>query len=273
MVRPKIEDSKAGDALMRQALDLWIMPEIERRRSATQLAERFTLRAAQVVMNIDGGVPRVRLNEEVQIVLKVRFGPLPEAKQAGEMIVLDENTAIEDMELTDTDPNAGHVTMLAQGGRWHIKFDFRYNSERCRDTLQIAREFLDAAASALKKGNLSAFVDNLFSATELMAKAELLMLPDKAVLHCHSHGVISPRYNWWGKLGNTDHQYVKLLNRLSSLRKLARYGPMSRLNLRPDEPASMLKTARKMMRRVSSFIPERAKIPRNLKGGVFSQTS
>jgi hypothetical protein len=44
-------------------------------------------------------------------------------------------------------------------------------------------------------------------------------------------------YNWWGKLGNTEEHYVKLLNRLAFLRKPARYGPRNRLNLKPDEPA------------------------------------
>jgi uncharacterized protein (UPF0332 family) len=253
-------DPKLGDSLMKQALDLWIRPEIERRRQNDQLPSHFTLRAAQIVMNVDAGAPQVRFNEEVNAVLKVRLSrPLEKAMEAGEMIALDDSMEVEDIELTDADPNAGHVTLLAKGGHWHIKFDFRYNAERCLEALAIGCEFLDAAASSLKKKNLSAFVDNLFSATELMAKAELLLIPDKRFLERGSHGIVSTKYNSWGKLGNTEEQYVKLLNRLASLRKPARYGPRNRLNLKPDEPATMLKTAKEMMKRVSSYVPRRVK--------------
>jgi uncharacterized protein (UPF0332 family) len=209
-------------------------------------------------MNVDAGAPQVRFNEEVKAVFKVRYSkPLDRAMEIGEQIVLDDSIEVEDIELTDADPNAGHVTLFSNGGYWHIRFDFRYNAERCLEALAIGREFLDAAASSLKKKNLSAFVDNLFSATELMAKAELLLIPDKKILDGKSHRVVSPKYNWWGKLGNTDEQYVKLLNRLASLRKPARYGPRNRLNLKPDEPTTMLK--KEMMKRVSSYVPRRVK--------------
>jgi hypothetical protein len=36
-------------------------------------------------------------------------------------------------------------------------------------------------------------------------------------------GYISSQYNLWGKMGNTDPRYVKLLNRLAKLRSPARY--------------------------------------------------
>jgi uncharacterized protein (UPF0332 family) len=258
--RLKADNPKLGESLLKQALDLWIRPEIERRRKNNKLPNQFTLRAAQIVMNVDAGAPQVRFNEEVKAVLKVRLPkPMGRTMEAGETVVLDDGMEVEDIELTDADPNAGHVTLLAKGGQWHIKFDFRYNAERCLETLAIGREFLDGAAASLKKQNLSAFVDNLFSATELMAKAELLLIPDKKILDRSSHGLVSTKYNSLGKLGNTDQRYVKLLNRLASLRKPARYGPRNRLNLKPDEPKTMLRTAKQMMKRVSSYVPRRVK--------------
>ena len=253
----KTDDPKMGEVLIKEVFNLWINPEIERRRKSGQIRRMLRLKAAQVVMTVDGA-PEVRLNEEVKIVIRMRA---TKAVKAGEVFVIDDTMEIEDMELTDADPNAGHVTLFGHGGAWRIKFDFRYNSERCREILTIAREFLDTAASCQRKKNLSAFVDNLFSATELMAKAELLMIPDKAILYAKSHGVVSPKYNMWGKLGNTDQAYVQLLNRLSSLRKPARYGPKNRLNVKPDEAATMLKTAKQMMKRVSASVPQRVKIP------------
>jgi hypothetical protein len=70
---------------------------------------------------------------------------------------------------------------------------------------------------------MRAFVDTPFSATELMAKGTLLTLPDENILRSKKHGYIASQYNWWGKMGNTDPRYVKLLNRLWSLRGSARY--------------------------------------------------
>ncbi|HXV79717.1 MAG TPA: hypothetical protein VEG60_07545 [Candidatus Binatia bacterium] len=85
-------DPKLGDSLMKHALDLWIRPEMERRRQNNQLPSHFTLSAVQIVMNVDAEAPQVRFNEEVNAVLKVRLSkPLGKAMETGEMIVLDES--------------------------------------------------------------------------------------------------------------------------------------------------------------------------------------
>ena len=44
--------------------------------------------------------------------------------ETGETIVLYDSMEVEDIELTDADPNAGHVTLLAKGGHWHIRFQW-----------------------------------------------------------------------------------------------------------------------------------------------------
>lgn len=253
----KANDPKMGDSLMQQALNLWIKPEIERRRQSGQIPSNFALTAAQIVMNVDAPL-EVRLNQEVKIALMFH-ATKPIAP--GEAFVFDDNIQIDGIELTNADPNAGHVTLFKTGQTWQIKFDFRYNANRCSEVLSLANEFLHAAAVSLRRGNVCAFVDNLYSATELIARAELLLIPDKSILGPKAHAVVHDKYNMWGKLGNTDEAHVKLLNRLSNLRKPARYGPKSRLALKPDEPQSMLKTARKMMKRVSSLVPKRITIP------------
>ena len=45
----------------------------------------------------------------------------------GEEILLDELEEIHGVELTDLDPNAGHLTYFRQRDRWHQGFDFRRN--------------------------------------------------------------------------------------------------------------------------------------------------
>ena len=39
--------------LMQQVHELWISPEVERRREAGRLPDDFVIRAAQVTMNLD----------------------------------------------------------------------------------------------------------------------------------------------------------------------------------------------------------------------------
>ena len=53
----------AGERLLKQALDLWINPEIERRRKDGRIPRGFAIKAAQVIMNV-GKPLEVRLNEE-----------------------------------------------------------------------------------------------------------------------------------------------------------------------------------------------------------------
>ena len=61
-----------GKNLMQQAFDLWINPEIERRREAGRLPDDFVLRAAQVIMSLDANAPEVRSNEELKAARTVK---------------------------------------------------------------------------------------------------------------------------------------------------------------------------------------------------------
>jgi hypothetical protein len=61
-----------------QFVELWIEPEIQRRRSESELPTNFSLFAAQVIMNFDEPV-QVRLNEEVIAI--VRWTPLSRQRE------------------------------------------------------------------------------------------------------------------------------------------------------------------------------------------------
>jgi len=241
---------------MRQAFELWINPEIERRRQTGRLRDGFALSAAQVIMDMDTDAPTVRLNEEVKAVFRAR---LKRAVQKGEVVWENDFDEIEDLELTDLDPNAAHLTIILRKGMWVLKFDFRYNAARIRETIETAREFLDCATFSLNKGNLRAFVENLFGAAELMAKGLLLMHPDRSILTGKSHKIIASKFNWWGKLGNTDPEYVKLLNHLSVLRRPARY-LQTRLALNIEDAKVMLAVAEDMFQTLSGEAPKRISV-------------
>lgn len=249
-------DDSFGENLLQNAFDLWINPEIERRREADLLPDNFVFRGAQVIMDLDLQAPKVRLNEEIRAVAQARAA---RAVEAGEPVTEDDLQSIEDIMLTDEDPNAGHLTLMSFKGRWIIAFDFRYNAERVAGTIEAAREFLDSAASALERNQMRAFAENLFGATELMAKGTLLMLPDEKVLKGKKHSLISSRYNLWGKSGNIDQRYIKLLNRLANIRSSARY-LQKEFSIEHSEAKEMLDTAEDMHKNLRDDAPERYKI-------------
>jgi hypothetical protein len=245
-----------GERLLKQAFELWIEPEMARRREAGRIDANFQLLAAQVIFNADTDAPEIRLNEEVKAVLEVRVN---RAIEAGELITWADVSELARIRLTDEDPNAGHLTLVLKPEGWWIAFDFRYNAERIAQTLQAAQEFLDSAASSLERGHHRAFVDGLFSATELLARGVLLTVPDKSSLSSRKHTFVATRYNLWGRLGNVPRPYVDLLNALSRLRPKARYLDAS-FALDPATSQSMLATAREMLEFTTAQSPKRVSI-------------
>lgn len=255
---------EVGERLLQQAFELWIQPEIERRRQAGTLPGGFSLSAAQIIFDLDTAAPRVRLNEEIRVVADLRVN---RAIARGEGLAESDMDEILAMSLTDEDANAAHATMVLLKGRWTLAFDFRYNATRLVEAVDTAREFLDCAGSALEKGHLRAFVDNLFSATELLAKATLLARPDRQILEGRKHSQIATKYNMWGKLGNVDPRFVKLLNRLATLRTSARYPP-STFVLTPEQARADLATCEALFAAVRRDVPLRVHVDEDLRAKV-----
>jgi len=56
---------EAGQVLLKQLLDLYVLPEIERRKKEGQLEQNYDLTRAQIIFYGDGRTPVVRLNSEV----------------------------------------------------------------------------------------------------------------------------------------------------------------------------------------------------------------
>jgi hypothetical protein len=66
---------------MQQVLELWINPEIERRREAGRLPDDFSLTRAQVIMNLDANAPEVRFNKEIKAVVAIRLARAPQRRR------------------------------------------------------------------------------------------------------------------------------------------------------------------------------------------------
>ncbi|MDI6772030.1 MAG: HEPN domain-containing protein [bacterium] len=248
-------DDEMARRVVDQMMDLFVRPEIDRRKATGRISDDFELRAAQVVLNVDAS-PQVRLNDEVRIAAKYRAaGPM----KKGEKFPIDPKRIVR-LVLTDEDPNAAHITLLGlpAGGwvHWVLEFDFHYNATRTRAHAEAAREFLDTARDALDKGHLRTLVENLYGATELMAKGILLSIPDKVFMTTGSHRLIAARFDKWGDMGNVDKKYAKLLTRLWGYRGQARY-LRGNFKLTAEKAREMLATAEEMFAAFQQQIPER----------------
>jgi uncharacterized protein (UPF0332 family) len=129
---------------------------------------------------------------------------------------------IETSELDLADADAGHFTAVAVNDRWFMSFDFRRNKLTAAMLIQKAEEFCAIAEHALSQQHFAPAIDNLFSACELAAKAQLIT---HAVVRgdVKKHGPIHSGINFWGKLGNVDREFVEMFNKLFRNRESARY--------------------------------------------------
>jgi HEPN domain-containing protein len=253
-------DEQIAEAVTRQTMDFWINPEIERRREAGTLPDGFALSAAQVILDPSAEAPEVRLNEEV------KAAALVEAKRdiaKGEPLTAEDISSYKDIILTEDDPNAGHITIVPHQGHWALSFDFRRNAAHIGEHIERARQFLDTAIWARHEGMLGPFVDNLFSATELMAKGFLIWMPDEKLLRGRNHGALHARFNQERKMENVDPRFAKLLNDLAALRRPARYlaRDFSLSNEKMDE---LLAVAEEMHAALEASRPVRAPSPSTL---------
>jgi uncharacterized protein (UPF0332 family) len=245
-----------SDRTLEQVFELWVMPEVQRRQSAGHLPPNFQLSRAQVVFEVDAPVT-VRLNDEVRATMQVRA---TREIAKGEAVSLSDFSEIVSVELTENDPNAGHITIIAHQGIWYLTWDTRYNAQRVATTIATAREFLESAQDNLKAAppRFRAFAETLFGAVELLAKAVLLQLPDKKLISSKTHGFIKSRFNQWSHLGNIERDFASLLNELEQMRAPARYG-FNAWELPVEKAQSLLERSEKMLGDVTLRTPRRDK--------------
>lgn len=172
------ERDRVYQTLLNQFLDLFILPELRRRKEAGKLTEPFTLRGAQIIFFADGRKPEIRINSEIKAItsVKLRAGI---SKEKGDPIRENEVEGLDKIRLTDEeDPDCGHATLVRIGNTWIIAFDFRYNKGLARKHIDTAKQFYDSAEFSFTRKNWASCLDNLLGAAELTAKAELLLIPD-----------------------------------------------------------------------------------------------
>ncbi|WCK21763.1 hypothetical protein [Agrobacterium tumefaciens] len=207
-----------ADYLVKQAIDLWFQPELERRKTAGRVGDDFRIRAAQALFPSGGGAI-VRFNEEVHGVAHLKT--TRPVEKGGEVYESDLDGLVQ-FDLLEEDLDHGHFTMLKGQNGWGVAFNFLTRRAFCLQLVQSARGHLDAARFLADRETIAPSIDNLFSACELASKAHLI-LHHMLRTPVKTHGPIQSGINYWAKLGNIDAAFVRLFNRLGQLRPGCRY--------------------------------------------------
>ena len=217
-VAPLLLSEEGALRMLQQAFDLWVHPEVQKRKNSGALPKQFQLTMAQRIQFPDGRIS-VRLNDEVRGVASIRSS---RQMQAGDSISLADMAGIEQFDIPDDELDAGHLTMIWTGSSWFVSFNFLSNRAKCRSLLEKASEFLDVAKIAKDRNSPTVAVDTLFSACELISKAALVSASVISI-DVKTHGQIASKINHWRKLGNVEGAFVDLFNKLNNLRPRFRY--------------------------------------------------
>ena len=191
----------------------------------------------------DGKPYIVRLNEEVsaEVILK------PEVYSSSEGF-WPSSSDVEYVKLNESEfLDCGHVTLILLKDVFQLSFDFQYNKRLCNDYLIVAKEFIATSKYALNQGFFTAFVDNAFSAIELLAKANLFLEANNNIKGKSTHKIIKAAFNnrFKNSLSDFEIERRQIFNILSDARVKARYLTGS-INFAKDEFLSIFNTVEKM---------------------------
>ncbi|PZU18960.1 MAG: hypothetical protein DI589_23040 [Shinella sp.] len=212
--------------------DMWRLvfaPELERRRVEGLIGDDFHLYIAQLLQPPDG-TRKVLFNEEVRGVALMRA---TRDVKLGDPVMSTDLAHIEQFDLPDDLLDCGHFTIIRAAESWHMIFNFLSGRAKARDMLELADQYLQAAMESGRKGHSGPAIDNLYSSSELISKAELILHHSNAG-KAKTHGPIASGINAWARLGNIDQAFVALFNKLGQQRPSARYSDRAHSPLAPD---------------------------------------
>lgn len=243
--------AELGDRLLSDVLERFVRPEMQRRISEGSWAEEEGVFLFQVLFH-RGAPTEIRLNTGIGGMLTAKVA---RDVVAGEDVGPADICGIEAYVPREEDRGIGHVTALAHVGGWGLVFEFPGGHEKRHDFLALAAEFIDTARSAVAAGRLHAFVDNAFSATELLARAELLACAPTVdlILDTTNHRFVQRIYKGWADLSNTDPRFPRLLKKLGRLRPRGRYAEGG-LNLMSEQATALIELIEEMREHVARLI-------------------
>lgn len=217
----KNQDEIFVENAFKNLIEIYFNPEIERRKENKTLDENFELYAAQALIFPDERQNIIRLNDEVSTKVKIKEGVDKSVKGFFPNSEDVESIDINEEEYLD----CGHVIIIRFTDCYQLKFDFVYNKKSCKKLLDNSIQFLKTADYALNNDFYNAYIDNAFSAFELMVKANLLFEANKNISAKSNHKAINQSFNLRYK--NSSHEdeleLRRVFNKLSNERRNARY--------------------------------------------------
>jgi len=211
-------DEETGQKVFQNVMNIFIIPEIEKRKKDRRIDNSFVLRAGQIVMSRDNG-NSVRLNGEVKAIAK---SIAAKTIKKNDLVFEEDIKNIKELKLTEEDKNCAHITLLRFKDKWLIFTDFRYDQEDSKEHINASKEFYESAKENLKKKRLRPFYENSFASAELSTKASLMLFIDKKNLSNHRNR--TEHLEKWAELGNIPKNFSDTLKKLATdLRYSARY--------------------------------------------------
>jgi uncharacterized protein (UPF0332 family) len=242
------DDGSLFQRTFEHLMDVFVKPAVTKRQLAGELPNPLELRAIQIIFYPDGRSPLVRVNGEVKALAHVTGTTL----KVGRPVHEREIGSITKIELAEDERDFGHVTIIRVVDVWSMHFDFTYNKAKSKAHVDRAREFHAAATDALTANRLGVFVDNLFSASELAAKALLLTTaPSKPM---KTHRTVQADFNLHAKLALVEADQKDAFNSLERLRQRGRYLEGS-LSLEKEEATRLLEAIGRLIARIESYPP------------------
>lgn len=215
------KNSEFANNVFNNMHELFFNPEIAKRKEQNLLSEDFTLVAAQAILFPDGRPHIVRLNNEVSVEVKLKKGVDKDVED-----FWPSNSEVEYVKLNEQEfLDCGHVTLILFKDGFQLSFDFHYNKQICAEHLTVAKQFLETSKFALENDFVFAFIDNSFSAIELLAKTNLLIEANQNMRGKTYHNTIKAAFNLRFRNSQTQFEINRreIFNRLSNARNAARY--------------------------------------------------
>lgn len=228
-------DHQVYENLLKQCFELWINPEIERRKTEDILGQDFRLKVAQIIFCL-GHKPIIRLNKEAKVLVSAK---LKRTVKKGELIYDSDVEHIKGLQLTDEEKDFGHITTVLFRGSWIIGFSFIYDASKSKELLEIGQTYLSSAQKDFHDKNYRPMIESLSIAAENFAKARLYLLPDDLIRKTQKHGLVRAKVNVYAKTSNIITTGFKdTFNKLQDIRDKARYN--SQFKLTPNEAEKMI---------------------------------
>ena len=241
-IEPSAEEGTFGDHLVENLFSTWIDRNLEQRATGIGLEHIYR---AVVELPPAGGVPIVRINEEVSLQARV-VASAPIKK--GEAVTVENISSLEAFWPVDVHPDSGWLAYVVVGKSAHVAFDLRYNRQRCAELLSLADDYLDTV-EAVRNFALRPAIDNLLSAAELTVQAQMLAQSQETKFH-------NVRDRWLRdneRLGNAPEGFFAMLQRLRRERAAARYGD-GPLGVPAEEMPAQIDAVRSMIQHAADQI-------------------